>query len=174
MPVLPIYAVVVSPGRGVGSPAIVEPGGQGIGAVVVPPTAFLVDCALVGVRSVVGSEVRPVVMRQVIWNIPLEPVNVQLEVRRGRDGEMVVAHVPVITIPILHVDRQDSVANVGQVINCVQSRPVFILWMTESVQIVLKGLIEANRSVLSTKNHCIGGTSSMFTMNLERGGVVQP
>lgn len=61
-----------------------------------------------------------------------------------------------------------SLTNVGQVINCVQSRPVFILWMTESVQIVLKGLIEANRSVLSTKNHCIGSTSSMFTMNLQK------
>lgn len=118
---------------------IVLPGGQGEGAVVVPPTAFLVGCTLVRVRPVVGSEIRPVVMRQIIRNIPLEPENVQLEVRRGRDREMAVAHVPVVPMPILHVDCQDSVASVGQVINCIQSRPVFILWMTEPDLIVLKG-----------------------------------
>lgn len=58
--------------------------------------------------------------------------------------------------------------NVGKVINCIQSRPVTILWMTESVQIVLKGLVEADRSVLSAKNHCIGGTGSMLTKDLQR------
>ena len=66
--------------------------------------------ALVGVRLIVRGEVHPAVEGEVIKYVSLETADWQLEIGGGGHGEMAVSGVPVVAIPILHVEGQNSVA----------------------------------------------------------------
>mmetsp|Transcript_45278 Transcript_45278/g.72659 ORF Transcript_45278/g.72659 Transcript_45278/m.72659 type:complete len:81 (+) Transcript_45278:474-716(+) len=80
---------------------------------------------------------------------------------------MAVSGVPVVAIPILHVEGQNSVACSGQVVNLVEADPEVAIVVTKAVKVAVEGLVEADIAIHPPQDPGVGSSGAMFTADLK-------